>query len=306
MSTLTDRELSALLRLLSDPSAATRAVVEASLASLDPVALDQVRAARDRLSPEAARRIEELTFLVPRRGFLGDLTVLVEAGGDELDLEAGIWCLARFRDPDLVTAPYTRELERLSEAVRSRIGQLEPSPTVLETFVQVLFDEEGFHGNLLDYYDPDNSFFHKVLERRRGIPITLSVLCLLVGRRAGLPLEGIGLPGHFLCRFGPEEEDLFFDPFHDGRRLTRQGCADLCRQGGVAFKAAYLRPSTNREILQRMVRNLREIYLQREALLEVGVLEDYLAVLDSEEEEEEDEAEGAEEWPDEEAPDEAW
>jgi regulator of sirC expression with transglutaminase-like and TPR domain len=246
---------------------------------MDRSVLAQVKEAADRLAPEVARRVEELAYLAPRRYVVEDLAALVEAGGEDMDLEAGLWCLARIRDPDLVTAPYTRELERLAEAVRRRISTAEPSRDVLEVFIQVLFQEEGFRGNFRDYYDPDNSFFHKVLERRQGIPVSLSALCILVGRRVGLPLEGIGLPGHFICRFGAEEEALYFDPFHDGRLLTRQGCVALVRQAGFLFRDAYLCPSTNREILVRMVRNLRDIYLQREGLLEVSVLEDCLYVL---------------------------
>ena len=301
MPTMTDGELSALLKLLEDPDSSTRAWAEMSLASLDQAALDQLRGASGRAAPEVARRIEELAFLAPRRGPVEDFARLVEAGGDEVDLEAGLWCLARFRDPDMLTAPYTRELERLAEAVRSRTGRVEPPLQAFKGFVQTLFDDEGFRGNVADYYDPDNSFFHKVLERRRGIPITLSALCLLVGHRLGLPLAGIGLPGHFLCRFGSEERGVYFDPFHNGRLLTREDCAALCRQEGFIFREDYLSPSTNREMLMRMVRNLREIYLQREALLEVSLLEDYMAVLGRVEE---DESEGVEEQPDGEAPDE--
>ena len=154
MATLTDGELTALLRLLEDSNDATRARVEESLAGLDPVALDQLRGARDRMPPEVARRIDELAFFIPRREVLEDLASLVETGGDQVDLEAGLWCLARFRDPGLVTAPHTRELERLSEAVRSSIRRIEPSVLVLKSFIQVLFHDERFRGDVNSYYDP--------------------------------------------------------------------------------------------------------------------------------------------------------
>lgn len=301
MATLTEGELTALILLLEDSNDATRARVEESLAGLDPVALDQLRDARDRMTPEVARRIDELAFFLPRREVVEDLASLVETGGDQVDLEAGLWCLARFRDPGLVTAPYTRDLERLSEAVRSRIRRIEPSVLVLKSFIHVLFHDEGFRGDVNSYYDPDNSFLHKVLERRRGIPITLSALCLLVGQRVGLPIEGIGLPGHFLCRFGAEEQGVYFDPFHEGRLLTHQGCVELCHEAGFSFSETCLDPPTNREILKRMVRNLHDIYLQREALLEVRLLDDYMEALEWGVDDETDEVE---ELPDDEATDE--
>lgn len=279
MSTLTEKKLFALLRLLGDRDASTRALAEKSLAEMGPSVIHQLRAVSDKVSPRDAKRLEELAFVVPRRPHLSDLATLVESGGDAVDLEAGLWCLARFRDPELATTLYTRELERISEAIRAKVGKHPTSYHLLQTFIQVVFDEEGFRGNEDDYYDPDNSFLHKVLERRRGIPISLSALCILLGHRLEVPIAGVGLPGHFICRFGEGEQVVYFDPFNGGRAMTREGCAVLCQQMGVTFSEDYLIPYTNREILIRMVRNLREIFIQREAPLDLGVLDDYLRVL---------------------------
>lgn len=282
MPSLSEKRLRALLRLLDDRDVSTRNLAEKSLIAMDPVVFEQLRSASDLVGPEEARRIEELAYVLPRRGVLEDLNALVRASGDHLDLESGLWCLARLRDPDLVTVPYTQELERLAEAVGRRLGEsLTPFQT-LRNFIQVLFQDEGFRGDEDDYYDPDNSFFHKVLERRRGIPISLSALCLLVGGRLELPVVGIALPGHFLCGFQAGERAVLFDPFNGGRLLTKDSCESLCRQMGFDFSEEYLNPSTNREILARMGRNLREIYFQREALLELSVIDEFLAVLDQE------------------------
>src|SRR5205823_9498396 len=92
----------------------------------------------------------------------------------------------------------------------------------------LLFVTEGFVGNAADYADPRNSYLDDVLDRRLGIPITLSVVMLEVGRRCGLQLHGVGMPGHFLVGGGPGE---WFDPFHDGARLDLAGCAALFMQG---------------------------------------------------------------------------
>lgn len=280
MVTLTQKELTAILRLLEDGDEQSRASVEKSLAAMGRGALDQLRAAREQLGPDKARGIEELSYWVPRRVLLEHLSALVDAGGDGMDLEAGIWCLARIRDPELVTAPYTQELERLAQTVRDRVGRSQSRLHIFRTFLQVIFDEEGFRGNTEDYYDPDNSFLHMVLERRLGIPISLSVLCLLVAHRLGLPIEGIGLPGHFICRADSGNQAVYFDPFNGGRLLTQQDCSILCRQQGYSEVDEFLIPSANREILARMARNLREIYLWRESLLELSLVEEFLAVLE--------------------------
>jgi regulator of sirC expression with transglutaminase-like and TPR domain len=299
MSTLTEQELLALLQLLDDRDETTRCLVEERLVALGPSVLEQLRSASGLVTPDEARRLEELAYVLPRRSSMADLATLAQSGGDQMDLEAGLWCLARLRDPQLATAPYTQELERLAEAVRARIGLSRSPYHLLRVFIQVLFEEEGFRGNEDDYYDPDNSFFHKVLERRRGIPITLSALCILLGHRLELPIAGIGLPGHFICCFGHGERALFFDPFNGGHLLTKEGCAALCTQMGFAFSEEYLNPYTSREMLLRMVYNLRAIYIQREALLELSVLDQYIAILS----EGWDERERIEEQPDDEASD---
>ena len=135
-----------------------------------------------------------------------------------------------------------------------------PAPDALATY---LFVERGFAGNSVDYADPRNSFLDDVLDRRLGLPITLSVLMLEVGRRVGVALEGVGMPGHFLVRAG---SDLFFDPFHGGARLDERGCREqfTATQGDVAFLPAYLEPVGSHAILARMLANLVRSFVARD------------------------------------------
>jgi regulator of sirC expression with transglutaminase-like and TPR domain len=135
-----------------------------------------------------------------------------------------------------------------------------------ETFNRFLFDEKRFTGNQLDYYDPRNSFLSEVIDRRVGIPITLSVIYIEVGRRAGLDVEGVGLPGHFIVRVRElgEREDFLVDPFH-GVMLTREDCQDrldTVYDGLVRLSDEHLRSSSAADILVRMLRNLKTIYLR--------------------------------------------
>ncbi|MEY2403551.1 MAG: hypothetical protein QOD38_1102 [Acidimicrobiaceae bacterium] len=122
---------------------------------------------------------------------------------------------------------------------------------------------EGFGGNRGDYYDPRNSYLHHVIERRTGIPITLSVVMIELGRRLDVPIVGVGLPGHFLVRDGLDEH-LFADPF-DGRLLDRDGCARAFAdtQPDVAFDESYLAPVGTRSIVARLLANLKGIHLAR-------------------------------------------
>jgi len=127
----------------------------------------------------------------------------------------------------------------------------------------LLFVAEGFSGNANDYGDPRNSFLDDVLDRRLGIPITLSVLMMEVGRRCGLQVHGVGMPGHFLVGGGAGE---WFDPFHEGACLDLAGCATLFADThqGVRFRPQYLMPVGSRRIIERMLANLQHTLMQRD------------------------------------------
>ena len=143
----------------------------------------------------------------------------------------------------------------------------------------MLFVAEGFRGNESDYGDPRNSFLDDVLDRHVGIPITLSIVMLEVGRRCGLQLHGVGMPGHFLVGGGPGE---WFDPFHDGARLDLAACAALFAQhhAGARFRAQFLMPVGPRAIVQRMLGNLQHTFMQREPRAAVWVIRLRLRVPD--------------------------
>jgi regulator of sirC expression with transglutaminase-like and TPR domain len=170
-------------------------------------------------------------------------------------------CIAAHVRPDLDMAHELARLDALAEALPA---------TGLATLAVTLFDDQasgtlGFRGNRDDYYDPDNSMLDQVLERHTGIPITLSVLAIEVGRRVGLHLVGVGLPGHFLVSDGADSP-TFIDPFNGGRLLDVAGCGALFRsaQGeGVPFDRRWLAPVGTEEIASRMLTNLRAIYAQR-------------------------------------------
>ena len=128
---------------------------------------------------------------------------------------------------------------------------------------EYLFDEVGFSANQEDYYDPRNSYLNEVLERRVGIPITLSLLYIEVGKRVEMDLEGVGMPGHFLVRVKSGQEDILVDPFHRGIIVSEQECAKRLQQivgETVAWDKRYVAGVSDRELITRILRNLRAIY----------------------------------------------
>ena len=173
--------------------------------------------------------------------------------------------LARDEYPRLDVEAHLGELAGMAHEAKACLsGDLEARVGGL---CRYLFHEMGFRGNTRDYYDARNSYFNQVLERRTGIPITLSVLAMAVGGRAGLPVAGVGLPGHFVAKAVEGDRQVFFDPFHGGRLLTPDQCEQLVEKvTGVAFQAS---PGTLGAVpmgllVQRMLNNLKAVYLQRE------------------------------------------
>jgi regulator of sirC expression with transglutaminase-like and TPR domain len=172
-------------------------------------------------------------------------------------LDEAALVIAACAQPGLVV---DAELERL-DLVAAEVGERS-----LDGVVHLLFGAMAFAGNRLDYYDPRNSFLNCVLDRRLGIPITLSVLLIEVGRRVDVPLVGVGMPGHFLVR-AEHDPDRFVDAFSGGVQLSRGGCAGLFRSlhgPTAAFHDAHLAPVGNLLIVKRMLGNLRGVYAQRD------------------------------------------
>lgn len=151
------------------------------------------------------------------------------------------------------------------------------APDDPDALARYLFTDGNFAGNDVDYADPRNSFLDEVLRRRLGIPITLSVLMIEVGRRRSVPLQAVGMPGHFLVGAGP---DRFLDPFHGGAALDRDDCRALFEQLrlGAPWTDAYLAPVGARAILVRMLANLVHTFVERSPADAVWALRLRLAV----------------------------
>lgn len=183
---------------------------------------------------------------------------------DQVDLALAALLIAAEEYPQLVPETYLQRLDLLAERVKDRLSTETASIVVLQETVRVLFGEEGFRGNRDAYYDPRNSFLNDVLDRRLGIPITLSVVLLEVGWRLDLPLEGVNFPHHFLVAYRGEAYRVLVDPY-DGGRLRfedeAQELLDGMYGGTVPLQEAFLRPAGKREILARVLTNLKVIYL---------------------------------------------
>jgi regulator of sirC expression with transglutaminase-like and TPR domain len=189
----------------------------------------------------------------------------------QIDLARACLLISQDAYPGLDVEGYLGEIERFAARLRGRLQGGRGAEERVVELNQFLFDELGFHGNAHDYYDPRNSYLNEVLDRRTGIPLTLSVLYLEVGRRIGLALEGVSFPGHFLVRLALRGSMLVLDPFSGGepqseadlrarlRRVIPEGTSGPVPVQELPLDQ-FLEPAGKRQILARLLRNLKSIY----------------------------------------------
>jgi len=208
------------------------------------------------------------------------LAELLSAGEGRYSLAEACLLIAGDAYPDLDVNRYLAEIERIAARLRGRLAQGADGEERVVALNQYLFNELGFYGNADDYYDPRNSYLNEVIERRRGIPISLCILYMEVGRKIGLPLEGVSFPGHFLVRLSLRGSTLVLDPFSGGAPLSEQDLRKLLRRviagsGSAGLRSAsdvaaelpldqFLEAAGSRQILARVLRNLKNIYREKD------------------------------------------
>lgn len=225
-----------------------------------------------------------LGFLQPGRRVLGyNFHVIIGASSDiiqafaalvrseiedeHVDLLRSALTFARIEDPQLDIEHYVRCVDEMAARVAEKIQDPDDPPQVIAALNDVLFREEMFRGNTVDYYSPRNSFLHDVLDRRLGIPITLALVYMEVARRVSFQLFGVGMPGHFLLKhYDVDGQSILIDAFERGSIITEDDCRqklDSIYSGQMALQPEFLLPVTRRQMLTRMLNNLRSIYLSQ-------------------------------------------
>jgi len=276
---LPESQWRALLNLLGDDDPAIYQSVREKILSFGEDAGDRLRPHRLSDDPIVRRRAREIVRHFDRQEadtwFLG----FCLKHGEEFDLEEGVWLLALTRYPEINVEAYRALMDHFAAELRERIDYSESDKEILGTINNYLFDELGFSGNEENYYDPQNSYLNQVIDRRKGNPINLSLLYLLLARRLQLPVAGIGLPGHFICRYQSTSEEIYVDPFHHGKFLTKGDCIQYLVSGSHGLQDEFLAPVSTRRMLMRICSNLHQIYSQMENTEETTRLQRYLVAL---------------------------
>jgi regulator of sirC expression with transglutaminase-like and TPR domain len=200
-----------------------------------------------------------------------------------LDLVEGSLVIALEESPSVDVDRYLGEVHTWSEAVRARLEGSRDVERIVATINRLLFDEEGFHGENDDYYDPRSALLSEALERHAGLPITLSILYLELSRRVGIEAAGVALPGRFLVKLTGPFGVLVVDPFDGGRVLSTvelQKILDGMYGGGVQLREHHLRSFSPKEILARELAQLKAAYLAQHDLPRAAASIDRLLILD--------------------------
>lgn len=193
----------------------------------------------------------------------------IQQPDEAIDLARAALYIAQEEYPHLETAEYLNTLDTMAGEVQERLPASQYPLRIIQTINQYFYVDLGFSGNQKEYYDPRNSFFNDVIDRRLGIPITLALVYLEIARRIDFPMVGVGMPGHFLIRPNIPDMEIFVDAFNGGEVMFAQDCENRLSQvfqQPVSLQPEFLEAVSNRQFLMRMLTNLKYIYLKQQNL----------------------------------------
>lgn len=270
--------MSALIELMDDPS---------------PIVWTEVKRELLRGGQPAERALARATREGPARGRMRARKLLLEldrarharrllrfACATELDLERGLWLLARFEEPGLDVRPYVLALDAMAAEVLRRIEKLAPTAERALVLCQYLGRELGYRGDDEDYHHPDNVYLHRAIVRKRGLPLSLCAIYVLVARRAGIQAAIVPLPGHVMLRLYGSDKSVIVDPFHQGAVRTERDCLKFLAENGLAFQSSWFGDASEAAMFGRQTNNLCASYRRRGLLREVELLELVLGALE--------------------------
>jgi regulator of sirC expression with transglutaminase-like and TPR domain len=276
---LSEGQKAALVKLLADEDPAVFGSVRRHILACGQSASSWLRPHALSDDPLIRRRVRGLLHHLTRLEADERFLAFCRSPRANLDLEAGLWLLAQTRYPDANAAAYSSLLDLYASQLGERIGPDNSGTSLLAVINSYLFEELGFRGNQAEYHEPENNYLNRVIDRRKGNPIGLSALYWLLAQRLKLPIVGIGMPGHFVCRYQTPTECYFIDVFNRGKLLNRANCISYLQNSTHGFAEEHLMPSTPARTLLRVCANLHQVYTQLELHYETTRVQRYLIAL---------------------------
>ena len=252
----------AIVRLLQDDDPETVRLVKEQLALAGEEWIPGLRDLAQMDDERVSRHARDVLADIACQGADEEFLLLCHFFNDDSDLERACWMLAHTLDPSVDIEAFEHRVNQWGRQFLVRISGTVSNRQRAQALADFMADELCFRGNTDDYYSERNSLLPHVIETRMGIPITLAILYRMVAGRAGMKVDGINLPGHFIARHG----EVLFDPFHKGRILTKADCEEILTRQNLRLRAVHLEPATPRQILLRVLANLLYVYDLRKEL----------------------------------------
>ena len=276
---LSESQRLALVSLLADEDPAVYRTVRERILACGPPAAEWLRPHTASNDPALRRRARQIVLHFERQAADDHFLAFCLRHGEAFDLEQGAWLFAQTQHPRINVEAYQAVLDGYASELRGRLGSSAEPEEILTVMNQYLCGELGFAGNDEDYYDPENNYLNCVLDRRTGNPINLCLVYVLIARRLRLPMAGIGLPGHFICRYQSTAAEIYLDPFNRGKFLTKADCVQYVVNANFSLRDDYLAPMSSRQWLLRICSNLHQIYQRLEQAADAVRLQRYLVAL---------------------------
>ncbi len=274
-------ELAPLLTLLGDDDQTVVESVRRHIIEMGTSVLPELKNQYEKQSLPVKLRMKDIMSRLKPVSLEQDFRNLAPVDGeDSIDLQQALFTVARVGYPHLDEQIYREKLDKITTDVKMRLERWQSvdDHTTVETINSVIFEEYEFRGNETDFYDPDNCFINRVLQRRRGSPLLLSCLVLLVARRLDLPFQPVAMPAHSVVAYEGENRRVFIDPFHSGQILTKNDCVEFLNSAGFGFVDEYLAPVSNKKLLKRLLKNLLNCYHRLHNSSRIEELRGYLAI----------------------------
>jgi len=253
-----ERYIASLVKLLDDEDLFVSRSAYEKLLNFGADAIPLILRFRENAGEHLKNLLDEIVGILRYQKYIDD--VIQYFKNYDRDIEQGAFLVAKFAYPDVNFKDYSEMLEIMALDLKKRIYTKEDLFEIVDAVNKFFFVEKGFRGNFENYYDPDNVFINRVIDRRVGIPITLSLVYILVGRRVNLPVYGVGLPGHFVVKYESNGFEIYVDPFNGGRLMTKADCEKFISQLGYAQKPEHFARATPESIVKRMFGNLALAY----------------------------------------------
>ncbi|NGP87325.1 transglutaminase-like domain-containing protein [Fodinibius halophilus] len=275
-------EIESLVYLLDDPDPYIHTEVKNRLFELGEQAVPLLDQHKSEVEGEEERAlIREIIQWITYSSVEEDFLDIIEGGVNNLkQLEDAVFILSRFENPTLREREYKQKLDRFAQMIGDEVRYSLDDSQKMHAVLDYVFTDLGFTGSTTDYYNPENSFLHRVIDRREGLPISLALIVLFLGRRLNLPFYGVNMPIHFMLKYKGEVEEVMIDPFDHGKLVNYNQCYYFLKQNGVEPQSTHFETADETEILARCIRNLINSYKKLDKLDTVESLKKLLSTVE--------------------------